>query len=265
MVRRTSGGNLRQRNNLGPASDFKFVTLYFALRVATFLLHVAILIVLVGSPWSARCASPRTEAFVGDGRKITYEEFRGVGSAGRTLVLLTGASGPHATFYRRQASYFADHGYRVLLLHYFDATKGFATATESNYRCWSRAVQELIEIQRKQGSSSDIGLLGYSLGASLALIAGSQSTSVAAIIEWYGSLPDIFVAELRRLPPLLILHGAEDTVIPVINARQLQELCVMRGFVCSSHIYEYQQHGFSNGAVADADDRTLKFLMRHLR
>lgn len=124
---------------------------------------------------------------------------------------------------------------------------------------------KLIAIVQEQPSAIHIGLLGYSLGASIALAAGSQDANVAAIVEWYGSLRDEFLPGLRRLPPLLILHGANDNIIPVMNAHQLEKLCAMRGFACSSHIYNDQGHGFSNSALVDADERTLNFLKKYMQ
>ncbi len=67
------------------------------------------------------------------------------------------------------------------------------------------------------------------------------------------------------MPPLLILHGMEDTNIPVINAQQLQRLCVMDKLECESHLYPDEGHGFSEAAFADANRRTLEFLKRRLQ
>ncbi len=102
--------------------------------------------------------------------------------------------------------------------------------------------------------------MGYSLGASIALAAGSQAAPVDAIVEWYGSLPDSFFHKLKGMPPLLILHGQEDTNIPAVNAVQLIRLCALAKFSCESHIYPGQAHGFAGPDLADADLRTIAFL-----
>ena len=76
----------------------------------------------------------------------------------------------------------------------------------------------------------------------------------------YGSLPDEFFYKLQGMPRLLILHGARDENIPIINAQQLIKLCEIKRFECESHIYSDQAHGFAGQALEDADQRTLKFI-----
>jgi carboxymethylenebutenolidase len=107
--------------------------------------------------------------------------------------------------------------------------------------------------------------MGLSLGASVALAAGSQNARVSAIADWYGSLPDDFLPKLKGMPPLLILHGNRDDVIPIINAQQLVRLCGMEHFACESHFYQDQGHGFMKGALEDADARTLDFFARTMK
>jgi dienelactone hydrolase len=202
-----------------------------------------------------------TESFISHRRGVTYEAFT-TGTPTATLILLHGASGPGATGYRRQAEFFAAHGYRTLLLHYYDAS-GSKARDGKNYAAWADAVRDLVAAVRQASPDEKIYLVGYSLGASVALGAGSRKLPVAAIAEWYGSLPDDFFHSLKGMPPLLILHGERDANIPVINARQLIRLCSMAHFTCESHIYPDQMHGFDGKATADADERTLAFFAQH--
>jgi dienelactone hydrolase len=197
--------------------------------------------------------------------KVTYQIF-GAETGKPTLILLHGASGPGGDLYQDQARYFAAHGYRVLMPHYFDATRT-TTPSDENYRLWADAVLTLIRIAKE--SDTPVVLVGYSLGASVGLAVGSQANpaggqtnSVAAIAEWYGSLPDEFFYRLQGMPPLLILHGEQDANIPVVNARQLIKLCELRKLTCESHLYPDQAHGFDTAVLKDADARTLAFLSR---
>ena len=105
-------------------------------------------------------------------------------------------------------------------------------------------------------------LVGYSLGASVALGAGSEGAPVDAIAEWYGSLPDDFFYRMTGMPPLLILHGERDSNIPIGNARQLVQLCEMKQLTCDHHFYSDQGHGFAGKALEDADQRTLAFFAK---
>ena len=202
----------------------------------------------------------RKARFQSSGRSVTYEVFDG-GTQEPLVIILHGASGPDASLYRSQANYFSQNGHTVLLLHYFDASSS-STPSEENYRKWAQAVVDLIQDCATQPglAGRKIALVGYSLGASVALAVGSSGASVDSIAEWYGSLPDEFFYKLQGMPRLLILHGARDENIPIINAQQLIKLCEIKRFECESHIYSDQAHGFAGQALEDADQRTLKFI-----
>ncbi len=216
---------------------------------------------LLGStPALHALAASHTERIQSEGRSVAYDIFDS-GPDAPILILLHGASGPEAPLYWQQAKFFQSSGHTVLLLHYFDATRS-RTPTDENYRGWVAALDTLVHAYARdaQGRTRTIVLVGYSLGASIALAAGSQGTEVAGIAEWYGSLPDSFFAALTTMPPLLILHGRLDTNIPVLNALQLIRLCQLHDFDCRNHLYPDQGHGFSGAALVDADRRTLQFI-----
>ena len=223
------------------------------------------LLLICGCVSEAFAVSPQSATYKSDGRQLSYEIF-GASDARPVLILLHGASGPGVQLYREEAEHFADHGYTVLLLHYFDAT-GSNTPSDKNYDVWERAVRNLIEEVRKKPTwaARKICLMGFSLGASVALAAGSQNVPVAAIAEWYGSLPDAFFERRKGMPPLLILHGQQDPIIPIINAQQLARLCEMEHYMCESHFYASQGHGFAGPALNDANKRTLNFFAGKLK
>lgn len=179
-----------------------------------------------------------------------------------TLILLHGASGPEAIGYRKQAAFFASHGYQTLLLHYYDAARNKAINAR-NHAAWADAVRDLVDALRQARPDTKIYVVGYSLGASVALAAGSRKLPVEAVAEWYGSLPDKFFHGLQGMPPLLILHGERDANVPVRNAQQLIQLCGIAHLQCASHIYSNQIHGFDETATADADARTLAFFSQY--
>ncbi len=180
--------------------------------------------------------------------------------------MLHGVGGPQVPLYRGLAEFLAQEHYTVLFVHYFDATES-DRASDQNYVAWERAVLDLVDECRKNPlwARRRIALLGFSLGASVALAAGSQAIPVDAVAEWYGSLPDEFFYRLKGMPPLLILHGRRDDNIPVQNAQQLLQLCGMKNFTCESHIYPDQGHGFLPPDYDDAVKRTLDFFSRQLK
>ncbi|HEX3471219.1 MAG TPA: dienelactone hydrolase family protein [Silvibacterium sp.] len=209
--------------------------------------------------------APRKASFMSGNKPVSYEVFEEA-SNGPIVILLHGASGPDVPLYRQQAQYFSTKGYTVLLLHFFDAT-GSSIPSGQNYNAWVDAVTGLVHECRTNPAwaTQKIALLGYSLGASVALAAGSQGVPVDAIADWYGSLPDEFFYRLKSMPPLLILHGKQDSNIPILNAQQLIRLCEIRHFNCENHIYPDQNHGFTGKALEDAEDRTTDFFSRMLK
>ena len=156
------------------------------------------------------------------------------------------------------------NGFRVLLPHYLEAGHGTA-ATDDNYDAWVRAVRAVLtEVDRpREGRPLATFIVGYSLGASVALALGSQTPKLDAIAEFYGSLPDKYFRDLRGMPPLLILHGELDKEIPVSNARQLSQLCADAALKCDIHIYPMDGHGFSPESMKDADQRILLFFSQN--
>jgi dienelactone hydrolase len=208
---------------------------------------------------------PKLARFTSGNKSVAYEKF-GDELGGPLLIMLHGQGGPNVILYRQQAAYFAAQGYTVLFLHYFDAT-GSSMPTDESYSEWVRTVDDLIREckSRPEWSSRKIVLLGFSLGASVALAAGSQGVAVTAIADWYGNLPDEFFRRLKGMPPLLILHGQRDDIIPIVNAKQLVRLCGMEHFTCENHFYPDQSHGFMGKTLEDADRRTLNFFSRLLR
>jgi dienelactone hydrolase len=214
---------------------------------------------------SANSRQPHQAQFISGNRPISYEIFDNDAN-GAILILLHGASGPGIPLYREQAQYFSMKGYTVFLLHYFDAADTSIPSTK-NYVLWERAVQDLVAACKSDPklSGRKIALIGFSLGASVALAAGSQRVPVQAIADWYGSLPDDFFYRFQGMPPLLVLHGAMDNVIPVINAHQLAKLCEVKQLTCENHIYPDQGHGFEDKALEDADSRTIEFFSRIMK
>jgi len=221
--------------------------------------HRLILVLVVATATvSGTLQAQSTKSFhTAAGVQIKYEDF-GDPTAEKCVILLHGASGLAVPLYKDQAVFFAAHKFHVLLPHYFDATRSQSPTTE-NYQAWANVAAELAAECRKQASTREVFFIGYSLGASVALAAGSQGAPVDGIADWYGSLPDDFFNTMKAMPPLLILHGEHDANIPIVNAQQLVQLCEMKGLHCDHHFYADQAHGFTGKALDDADQRTIAF------
>ncbi len=220
--------------------------------------HIAIVLSLALVGFVVREASGEAKVLtpVGSSDRIRYEEF-GPAAAEGCVVVLHGASGPTPEPYGEQARFFGKQGFRALMPSYYDATRTRSPTTE-NYAAWAKVAAEFVALCR-EGGAKRVFLVGYSLGASVALAAGSQGVAVDAIADMYGSLPDDFFHSMKAMPPLIILHGEGDSNIPIVNARQLVKLCELRRLQCEHHFYPDQGHGFDVKAMEDADARVLAF------
>ena len=208
-------------------------------------------------------ANPQKMKFSSNGKSVRYDLFQG-SADGPLLIFLHGAEGPDDSFYREQGQYFSARGYTVLLLHYFDATRTSA-ATDQNYIVWVQTVRDLVEQCRKNTPNRKIAIVGVSMGAYVALAAGSQGVPVDAMAEWYGGMPAVFSQNIKGMPPLLILHGQRDNFVPVTYAQELINMCRVDHLTCENHIYADQGHGFDDDALKDADGRTNDFFTRILK
>ncbi len=69
-----------------------------------------------------------------------------------------------------------------------------------------------------------LALMGFSQGAMLALFAGLRGAvpAPACILAYAGALlaPESFTAEITARPPVLLVHGEADEVVPAMASRQ---------------------------------------------
>jgi dienelactone hydrolase len=229
--------------------------------------QTVLLVVRFGVPQLFASDIHRTvSSFVSQAREIEMEEYASEAAIADVpvIVMLSGSGGvqsPNMPF-DSQARLFASGGYRVYLPHYLDVTHGSPGDPVKHYAVWAQAVRDALRFIQVQTHIAPIRtvLIGYSLGASVALAAAAGESRLAGIVVWSGSLPDAYVHAFDRPPPLLILHGARDNVIPVFNARQLAKLCEMKHGVCKLSIYEDEGHAFSGNGIARADREVQEFL-----
>lgn len=183
-----------------------------------------------------------------------------------TLIFLHGTGAGDVAFGRQQASFFAEHGFRVLLPEYLTVTVT-PDPTAANYKRWAQVVEDIVTDLRAhpQPRSRKIVLAGQALGATVALVAGAQRIEVQAIAEWGGLLPNQFFSQTQEMPPLLILHGETDEQTPILNARQLIRLCKLKDFLCEQAIFPNEGHVLSDQVSGAANQRALTFLRTHLQ
>ncbi|MBI1739751.1 MAG: dienelactone hydrolase family protein [Acidobacteriales bacterium] len=185
-------------------------------------------------------------------------------------VLALYGSGGGVSGMNEPATMLAAQGFAVFVLHYFDRT-GTTQANDKptifrNFPAWGKTVWDAISHieQHPQLDPKRIGLLGFSLGAYLALSVASVDHRVKAVVEFFGGLPKEMRFFMRRLCPVLILHGEADATIPVQEAYDLQNLLEKKGIPYEIKIYPNTGHSFENDIWRDAGIRTLQFLRKYL-
>ena len=193
------------------------------------------------------------------------------------VILLPGSYGWRPD-YARIARTFADSGFVALAIDYYAETgRGASQAEEHrNWPAWQATVRNAVAYLDTLPlvSGRHIGLVGYSRGAFLAVSVATSVPTVRAVVDFYGGGSDADPADeqVPRFPPLLILHGEADSVVPVELAHRLYERMRAHGGQVEMHLYPGAQHVF-NGPwasaysapdAADAWRRTIEFLRRRL-
>ncbi len=195
------------------------------------------------------------------------------------VVLLHGATGWRPELVDL-ASAFANSGFVVLTIDYYAETDRTPTGSMAKLEAWpgyQAAVRRAGEYLQSLPSvaAEPIGLVGFSRGAFLAVSVASSMPRVRAVVDFYGGGgggPDSLEDDAQGLPPVLILHGDADTVVPVSFAYALRDAVVASGGEVELHIYAGVGHSFnapfssaySAEAANDAHRRTIEFLRRRL-
>ena len=184
------------------------------------------------------------------------------------VLALHGSGGGHDTL-AVTARPLAAAGFCVYVPHYFDRTgtvEAQMPAMFLNFPLWMKTLWDLVSLVAQQPvvDGERIGVVGYSLGAYLALSLGCIDARVRAVVEYFGGLPREIRPFMRRLPPTLILHGDADTVVPVAEAYSLEQALKERKVAYEMEIYPGEGHHFREEARDKADARMLAFFRKYL-
>ncbi len=193
------------------------------------------------------------------------------------VILLPGSSG-WRPIYAQLGREFADSGFVALAIDYYAETGRDSAGADAlrMWPAWQASVRNAVGYLQSSPSSlgQPVALVGYSRGAFLAVSVAGSVPSVRAVVDYFGgggaggvSLED----EVRQFPPLLILHGEADSVVPVRFAYRLRDAVIAHGGSVEMHLYPGAEHAFnapwaaySETAAMDAWRRTIEFLRRRL-
>jgi carboxymethylenebutenolidase len=136
------------------------------------------------------------------------------------------------------------------------------------------AVQHL-----KATGSAKVGVTGFCMGGALTLLAAVFAPEADAFVVWYGCPPLEYIDAAKIKAPVLAHFAEQDSVFPITQAMELEKKLLAAGVSIELHAYP-AKHAFANEtadaknlpylgynaqAAAQAWERTMPFLSKHLR
>ena len=210
-------------------------------------------------------------------RPVQVTLFRAPGTAPRGSVLvLHGAGGFERQIadYNRYAAAVANSGFDTYLVYYRseDDMKRLAAGEnvfEARIGDWVKLVDDLADdLKTRKNSSGKVALIGFSDGGTIATGAAAQDQNITAAVIYYGVDAQNFGIEAKRFPPMLLLHGQDDTTITWMNSELLAQHVKKSGAPVEFVLFPGEKHGFGANTTtkhgADALRRTLAFLHQRL-
>jgi carboxymethylenebutenolidase len=188
------------------------------------------------------------------------------------ILVLHGSGGAGSYWMDRFAPTLMKFGVAAYAPHYLQKTRSQRATAEmildgKHFPEWLGAIRDAVGyIAERPGiDARRIGVLGVSLGGYLAVALGIEDRRMRAVIELSGGLPVGWEDRVGQgMAPVLILHGAADTVVPVSEAYKLQGVLRERRVACEMEVFPGEGHWFSAGAQARVLMSCARFLGQYL-
>lgn len=100
-----------------------------------------------------------------------------------------------------------------------------------------------------------LAIVGFSQGTMMALhVAPRRETAVAALVGYSGRLvgASLLDAETRTRPPITLIHGERDEVVPAASMDQAGQALAAAGFAVETHLRPGLGHGIDPEGIAIA-------------
>ncbi len=213
-----------------------------------------------------------SDSFESHGKTIEVERFEPQAPGKHPVVIvLHGSGGMHVGgfMFRQMARDLAARGYVAVLPHYFDRTGTTIADLKQmveRFKDWMETIGDATTYAASlpNADADRVALVGFSLGGYLSLSNATFDPRVKAVVEYFGGLPDPLADRAGKLPPTLILHGDADPIVPVSEARELEDRLKAHGIAYEMTIFPGAGHGFLNQTGRDASRQTIEFLGKHL-
>lgn len=112
-------------------------------------------------------------------------------------------------------------------------------------------------------SNKDLALVGFSQGTMLALHAGLRRTpQIACILGYSGMLvgPEALAAEITAKPPISLIHGQYDEVVPYASMGTAKAALEAAGVSAQTHTRPFLGHSIDMEGIQAGSE----FLSKHL-
>jgi dienelactone hydrolase len=179
------------------------------------------------------------------------------------IVMLHGSGGlEQATgpTFRDIARGLASRGYAVLIPHVFERN-GHVPGQRlrgEDLEAYAETVHDTIDFAATSPlvAPDSFGVIGLSMGASLAFRRAAKDPRIKAVVCFSGSLP---LGAKAKFPPILLLHGSKDSSTPVRILRQFERELKDRDIPVQTYIYSGMRHNFDVEHLLDAGRRAGDF------
>lgn len=193
----------------------------------------------------------------------------GYGADGADLLGLADPLGPHlpdTVFIAADAperSMANPMGYQWFPIPWIDGSTDAAAA--EGMRRSAKLLDAMIDrVLAEEGIDADrLILFGFSQGTMMSLhVAPRRAEPVAGIVAFSGRLmvPERLGEEMLSSPPVLLIHGDADDVVPFEEMRAAGEALQGLGFTVYAHVMEGTGHGIAPDGLSVA----LAFMREHL-
>ncbi|MDE3028952.1 MAG: dienelactone hydrolase family protein [Paracoccaceae bacterium] len=116
----------------------------------------------------------------------------------------------------------------------------------------------------EEGVTPDaVALVGFSQGTMMSLyVAPRRAAALAGVVGFSGRLiaPERLAAEITARPPMLLIHGDRDEVVPPHSLPEAADALTKAGIEVFTHV----SRGTAHGIAQDGLSKALGFLMKVL-
>lgn len=243
-------------------------------------LTAAIMLLIGAGP--ARAAWVKSEYTSGGQPVEVYACAPNSKQPGPAVILIHGAEVHGAGYHDMEqvCGDLAEQGYYAEMIEYYapgeEVVPGEQQKIRQSFVGWVKKLHDGLDAigHNPAVDPKRVGVMGYSLGAMLALSLGARfSDQVAAIVDYYGQVPPSVKENAASMPPTLIIHGGKDRLVVAGQAQDLDQILTAAGRPHQLKLYPEAEHAFNfedSGSYSSTDAQdawtvTLDFLAQYLK